>query len=282
MEARNWGVSHWLNGDIASGNLHTLRKETGVPDYVVHLAGGSSVGSAIAQPREDFNRTVVGTMELFEWLRLESPKTRVLAVSTAAVYGADHSGMIPEGAVLRPYSPYGFHKLMMESICESYAASFGLRSIIARLFSVYGVGLKKQLLWDLCNKLHGDPGKVELGGTGDELRDWVSVSDVARIFVQLCELATAEVPRLNVGTGTGISVRHLAERLIEAWHGNANSHTLLSFNGLSRPGDPFSLVASPEKLSQLGLKCGTSAFGGIAQYVDWFKESSASRVGYHR
>lgn len=272
MEARKWGVSHWLNGDVASGNLHTLRVTTGIPDYVVHLAGGSSVGSAITQPREDFNRTVVGTMDLFEWLRVESPTTRVLAASTAAVYGADHCGMIRETAVLRPYSPYGTHKLMMESICESYASSFGVPSIVARLFSVYGVGLKKQLLWDLCSKLQNDPHQVELGGNGDEVRDWVAVSDVASMFLKMRDWARPEVPKFNVGTGVGISVRDVAQRLIRSWHGERDSDTRLSFNGLSRQGDPFSLVASPEKLAKSGITCDVSVYDGIPNYVAWFKK----------
>ena len=70
------------------------------------------------------------------------------------------------------------HKLMMEQVCRSYGAAFGLRTIVARLFSVYGLGLRKQLLWDLCKKLSEEGSSVQLGGTGEELRDWVDVGDV--------------------------------------------------------------------------------------------------------
>lgn len=276
LESKKWGMSLWLNGDISSSNLQALKSAAGSPEYVIHLAGGSSVGAAISQPREDFNRTVVGTMELLEWLRLESPETRLLAVSTAAVYGAGHSGSIREDDALRPYSPYGWHKLMMESICESYAASFGVRSIVARLFSVHGIGLKKQLLWDLCTKLQGDSKKLVVGGTGEELRDWVAVEDVARVFLKMREWATTEVPRFNVGTGQGISVRRIAERLVEAWHGNAGSDTQIVFDGVCRPGDPLRLVASPERLSRMGLACDASIFQAAAGYATWFKDSRNS------
>jgi UDP-glucose 4-epimerase len=273
LEARAWGISRWLNGDIASSNLGALRNLCGLPDVVVHLAGGSSVGSAIAQPREDFSRTVASTIELFEWLRQESPETRVVAVSTAAVYGDNHAGLISEDAVLKPYSPYGFHKLMMESICESYGASYGMRSIVARLFSVYGDDLKKQLLWDLCNKLLIDADRAVLGGSGDELRDWVAVDDVAHILSRLAALATSDVPKLNVGTGIGTTVRQVARHVLKAWHGSAAARSTLSFTGISRPGDPFSLIASPNKISKLGFSCNVSVDDGVSKYVAWFKRS---------
>src|SRR5579871_883515 len=49
-EAAAWGVQHWLSGDIHSSNLRHLLRDCGAPDCVFHLAGGSSVGAAIASP----------------------------------------------------------------------------------------------------------------------------------------------------------------------------------------------------------------------------------------
>lgn len=270
-EALKCGVSGWLNGDIAASNLGALSRFGGLPDVVVHLAGGSSVGYSIAQPREDFARTVDSTMELFEWLRQHSPKTGVLAASTAAVYGGDAIGRIPEAAPLKPYSPYGFHKAMMESICEYYGATFGIRSIIARLFSVYGAGLKKQLLWDLCSKLNSGGRSAELGGSGQELRDWVTVGDVSSIILRLLPMASTQAPRYNVGTGVGTAIHVVAEHVVAAWNGSKAKDVRVAFNGQSRPGDPFSLVASPEKTADLGICYELGLREGISRYVAWFK-----------
>ena len=60
---------------------------------------------------------------------------------------------------------------------------FRLAAGLPRLFSVYGAELKKQLLWDLCGKFAAG-GAVELGGTGNELRDWTDVRDVARALIR--------------------------------------------------------------------------------------------------
>ena len=120
-EAAGWGVQRWLNGGIHSGNLQQLLRESGAPDYIFHLAGGSSVGAAIASPHEDFNRTVATTAELLDWMRLDARNTRLVAISSAAVYGAGHAGPIGNSRQALPFRPYGYHKLMMEHLCQSYA-----------------------------------------------------------------------------------------------------------------------------------------------------------------
>lgn len=270
-EAERWAVSHWINGEINASNLHSLCAISGRPDEVIHLAGGSSVGAAIAHPREDFFRTLVSTIELLDWLHNESPETAVVAVSSAAVYGSGHEGPIAESATLRPYSPYGHHKLMMESLCHSYGASFGLRSVVARLFSVYGAGLQKQLLWDMCSRLKGCPAMLELGGTGDELRDWVDVRDVAQVLTDLGAHANASVPIFNVGSGVGTSVREIAQLLTKYWRSSDYEVITPSFSGSSRVGDPFSLVADTNCLANIGLHCLRPVDDGIATYVDWFR-----------
>ena len=147
-EKNRLGLELWLNGEIDASNLNALAARSGIPSTVFHLAGGSSVSLSISQPYEDFFRTVVSTARLLEWLRGSAPECRLISVSSAAVYGAEHQGPISEDASTLPMAPYGEHKLMMEQLCRSYAATFGLNGTVTRLFSVYGPNLRKQLLWD--------------------------------------------------------------------------------------------------------------------------------------
>ncbi len=273
-EAARWGVSIWINGDISASNLGQMRQLSGIPERVFHLAGGSSVGAALANPHEDFTRTVVSTAELLEWLRQHAPAVRVAAVSSAAVYGAGHEGMIVEEARLMPFSPYGTHKLMMEDLCRSYATNFGLQLVLPRLFSVYGAELKKQLLWDLCGKFAAG-GAVELGGTGNELRDWTDVRDVARALDQAALLASDQAPVLNLATGVATPVHVIAATVALQW-GGAEAVARTSFSGRSRPGDPFSLVANIDRMRAQGIECPISVTQGIADYVAWFRAKVTS------
>ena len=269
-EAASWGVSQWVNGDVTGNNLQALRSTYGLPAVLFHLAGGASVGAALVNPNEDFSRTVESTASLLEWLRLVSPQTKLVVVSSAAVYGAGHIGPIPEEAHARPHSPYGYHKYMMEQLCRSYGTSFQLRSVILRLFSVYGIGLRKQLLWDICCKMQTAKGAIELGGTGDELRDWIEIRDAVSALNIAPLLASAATPVLNIGTGMATPIRRIATIALGAWHATERL-TAMHFNGIARPGDPFSLQADIRRMSAHGMTCSVNLETGISEYMRWYQ-----------
>lgn len=267
-ECKRLGLHSWINGEIEAANLDALASAHGLPSAVFHLAGGSSVGLAIAHPFEDFSRTVTSTARLLEWLRVHSPKSRLIAASSAAVYGSGHSGPISEGAALAPMSPYGQHKLMMEQLCRSYAMSYGIASTVVRLFSVYGAELRKQLLWDICSRLQENSHELALGGTGEEVRDWCDVRDVVRLLTLFAQAPQAESFRvINGGSGQGLPVSEVAGLLAGHW-GNVK----VRFSGDARAGDPFSLLADDSALRATGFAWRVSPARGIADYVRWFRD----------
>jgi UDP-glucose 4-epimerase len=268
-DVQRLGLHTWLNGEINAAGLNALAARHGLPSIIFHLAGGSSVGLSIAQPFEDFSRTVLSTARLLEWLRLSAPECRVIVASSAAVYGADHNGAISEGAELAPMSPYGQHKRMMEQLCKSYAETFGIRSIVARLFSVYGPYLRKQLLWDVCSRLLRGERTLVLAGTGAEVRDWTDVRDVARLLRTIGELPPQDTFRIiNGGSGRGTSVAEIADMLVRKCGGDVTA----GFSGLVRQGDPFSLLADDTSLRRLQFEWQISIEQGLTDYVKWFKD----------
>ncbi|MHC2439342.1 NAD-dependent epimerase/dehydratase family protein [Bradyrhizobium sp. USDA 4451] len=267
-EARRLGLQSWINGEIDAANLNALAAAHGLPTHVFHLAGGSSVGISIERPLEDFSRTVASTARLLEWLRGSAPDCALIAASSAAVYGADHAGPIAESAVPTPMSPYGQHKFMMEQLCRSYAQSFGMHCTIVRLFSVYGPNLRKQLLWDICSRLEAQQPVLTLGGSGQEIRDWTDARDVARLLAKVAEPSSQQNFRvINGGSGRGTSVAEIAAHLIKQWGGN----TLVRHSGISRPGDPVSLLADDTMLREIGFDWRIPLDQGLADYVAWFK-----------
>lgn len=270
-EARRLGLRSWTNGEIDAANLNALATAHGTPARVFHLAGGSSVGVSIERPFEDFSRTVASTARLLEWLRGSAPDCALIAASSAAVYGADHVGPIPESAAPAPMSPYGEHKLMMEQMCRSYARSFGISCTIVRLFSVYGPDLRKQLLWDICSRLRGGPQRLDLGGTGREIRDWTDVRDVARLLAVLAEQSPRDTfSVVNGGSGHGTSVADIADGLVRQWGSSAVVH----YSGIGRPGDPVSLLADDADLRRTGFAWTVPLEHGLADYVAWFKQQA--------
>lgn len=270
QQARNCGVTSWLNSDLTFNNLEVLQREAGRPQLIYHLAGGASVGASLENPRNDFSKTVDATSELLDWIRLKSPTTRLLAVSSAAVYGSSHVGPIRESEAARPYSPYGYHKYLMEELCRSYAKHYGINVVIVRLFSVFGPQLRKQLLWDICCKFQKATGSIVLGGTGGELRDWTDVRDVVRVLQLFSTRADDNAPTYNFGNGVGTSVKDVAIIAAEAWSELCDESNRIEFNGKARPGDPFSLVADVGRIHEIGVQTSISVNVGIQDYVRWF------------
>ncbi|WP_322868119.1 NAD(P)-dependent oxidoreductase [Bradyrhizobium ottawaense] len=266
-EARRLGLHSWINGEIDAANLDALAAVHGLPTHIFHLAGGSSVGVSIERPFEDFSRTVASTARLLEWLRGSARDCAVIAASSAAVYGADQVGPITESASTTPMSPYGQHKLMMEQLCRSYAQSFGIRCTVVRLFSVYGPNLRKQLLWDICSRLQAKEQALTLAGTGNEIRDWTDVRDVARLLVGVAEPPQETFRIINGGSGRGTSVAEIAAHLVRQW----GSDTVVRHSGLSRPGDPVSLLADDAMLRRIGFAWRIPLDRGLTDYVAWFK-----------
>lgn len=263
------GVSVWVNGEIDDANLDGLAAH-GLPDGIIHCAGGSSVGISIAAPFEDYSRSVTSTARLLEWLRRRAPACRFVLASSAAVYGGGPASGIAESAACSPASPYGAHKLAAEVLVRGAARAFGMRAGIVRPFSLYGEELRKQLIWDICQKLRLQPEALTLGGSGEELRDFVHVADAAAFFVDLFERlddSESGVITVNCGTGVARSIRQIAETVCSAWSLSAAPR----FSGSERAGDPVHLVADATAASEFGFVPSVNFEVGIRCYVDWFR-----------
>jgi UDP-glucose 4-epimerase len=261
-EWREWGLSDWHPSDVT---LDAIVSYAGEPNMIVHCAGSGSVGFSMSHPAQDFDRTVVTTREVLEYVRLHRPDTRIVLPSSASVYGDIQALPISVDAPLRPVSPYGLHKQMAEDLCLSYARHFGVSVAIVRLFSVFGVGLRKQLLWDACSKLSRGP--AIFGGTGQETRDWLHADDAARLLLLAGQATSSSCSIINGATGTGVPTRWIIETIGRAFGGVGD----VQFSGVSRPGDPLYLVADMSGAHALDWRPDQALEAELARYVEWFK-----------
>ena len=245
-------------------SVESLLTYAGKPEVLIQCAGSGSVAFSMAHPAQDFRRSVDTTLAALDFVRLHAPDCRVVLPSSAAIYGTAERMPIRIDDPLHPESPYGVHKKIAEDLCRSYARTFGVRAAIVRLFSVYGVGLRKQLLWDACTKLV--QGEVEFAGTGEELRDWLEVQDAAALLMTAAARASADCPIVNGGTGESANVRAIVEGLARAL-GLAVQPT---FSGARRSGDPIGYEADITEALGWGWRAEQSLAGGLAAYAAWF------------
>lgn len=261
-EWREWGLRDWHSTDITLDAIMSYGEE---PDVIMHCAGSGSVGFSMQHPAQDFDRSVATTRDVLEYVRLYRPQARVVLPSSASVYGNAQQIPISVVAPLCPVSPYGLHKQMAEGLCLSYARHFGVSVAIVRLFSVYGVGLRKQLIWDACTKF--SHGSATFGGTGEEIRDWLHVEDAAKLLLAAGCVESSGHLIVNGATGVGISTCRIIEIIANAF----GSTPVVQFSGVSRPGDPLSLIADISETRALGWHPEGALEAEIARYVEWFK-----------
>lgn len=261
-EWRKWGVAEWRSTDIT---LEALITYAGEPDIIVHCAGSGSVGFSMTHPYQDFQRTVSTTLAVLEYVRLYAPLAKVSYPSSAGVYGMVKKLPITESEPLSPISPYGVHKCLAEELCASYARHFSISVAVVRLFSVYGTGLRKQLLWDASQKIMS--GKNNFSGTGEEIRDWLHIEDAASLLIIAVNNASAECPVVNGGTSNGISVREILTEIFALFE-----HTdIPNFSGVVRSGDPAGYLADISLAKQWGWEPKIELRNGLSEYAHWFK-----------
>lgn len=270
------GIDISTPADARGQNFYTLDLQTSQageiigklrPDFCIHCAGPASVANSLAFPENDFRLAVLPTFNILNAVKEQYQACRFIYLSSAAVYGNPSRLPVSEDAPLQPISPYGFHKLHAENLCREFFQLYQLPISIVRIFSAYGPGLQKQLLWDLCRKAQ-QGGVVELHGTGLETRDFVHIYDVAQAVRLIMEGQQDGFQTYNVANGKQTKISDLASELLAHFP----DVTGLSFNGQSRAGDPLYWVADISRINSLGYKQQTDLKEGVSTYVKWFRQ----------
>jgi UDP-glucose 4-epimerase len=262
-EWESWGLSEWYVADITLDNLILSASK---PDVIFHCASGSSVPLSISNPMLDFERSINSTLAILNFMRIQNFDSCLVLPSSAAVYGLANEGLIKEDEELNPISPYGLHKKIKEELCVFYSKLYKLKIAIVRLFSVYGPGMRKQLLWEACSSLHKNE-KI-FAGTGTETRDWIHVNDAVNLLSLAANYSNINVPIVNGGCGKAVKVKNILDLI-----SGICKIPPPQFSGIKRPGDPFHLQADISKVKSWGWKPEYSWENGVKEYVEWFKNN---------
>lgn len=238
------------------------------PDIVIHCAGNADVGKSVQYPALDFHGNVTLTHNLLFGLhKLEMTNTRFVFLSSAGVYGNPEKLPITEDMALQPLSPYALHKVMCEDMCRYFIQNYGQDVKIARIFSAYGRGLKKQIFWDMYQK-QKKTGRLDMFGTGGESRDYIHIDDVVQALYLLSTADTDDVI-FNVANGEEITIRTATDYFARcAGVGEEN----IAFNGVVREGDPLNWRADISRIKGLGYEKKVELDDGLRDYYAWIRE----------
>lgn len=239
------------------------------PDVILHCAGSANVGASVINPLSDLEGNLYSLYQLLLALKSFEKRPKLIFLSSAAVYGNPKQLPIREEDEPAPISPYGIHKLMCEELCHYYNRVHGYRAHSVRIFSAYGNGLRKQIMWDTYQK-YETTGKINLFGTGDETRDFIHITDVMQAIGLILDYDGPEEV-FNVANGEEVSIRELAH----TYAGELGENTeIVTFNGETKAGDPQNWRADISLLQGIGYQKKMDLKTGIGMYVDWVKKQS--------
>jgi len=258
---------------------------------IIHFAASASVGESVTDPAKYYRNNVTSAIVLLEAARRQSVKNFVFS-STCAVYGIPASVPITEDLPMKPISPYGRTKLVIEMALEDYAHAYGMSATALRYFNAAGADSKGRIGEDhrpethlipllLQSAMGGEP--ISIFGTdyptpdGTCIRDYIHVEDLASAHVLALEKQTpGRMGKYNLGTGQGCSIREMIA-LVESITGRKVPFT----EGARREGDPPELVASPAlAMKELGWRPKYPEPDGIVETA--WKWQSAHPKGYGR
>ncbi len=234
------------------------------PQVCIHCAGRASVGLSVTDPTADFYSNTLLTLEMLDALRRHAPNCRFIFLSSAAVYGNPQSLPIGEEQPTSPLSPYGFHKLQGEQLCLEFAKIYGLPTASARIFSAYGPGIRRQVMWDICHKAIFQS-SVNLQGTGRESRDFIHALDIARALLSIAETAPMTGEAYNLATGEEVTISQLASQILTTLEYPDSPQ----FDGIVPVGNPLNWQADISKLRSLGFSPTVTLDRGVKTFANW-------------
>ena len=280
-------------------------------DSVIHLAAEVGVGQSMYEVERYTSTNDVGTAVLFEAL-IDHPVRRVVTASSMSIYGEglyrDADGNLVQDAERvglkdgladwepfdrqgRPLAPvatpewkrpslssiYALNKYVQERTTHIMAAPYGMEGVCLRLFNVYGPGQALSnpytgVLAIFASRLLNGQAPM-IFEDGEQRRDFVHVSDVARAFATALEHPNAPGGTFNVGSGNDRSVTNVATELARAMGKNDLAPIIV---GKARIGDIrhcfCDTTAATEKL---GFTARQDFGEGLAALADWVGQQTA-------
>ncbi|MCG8649385.1 MAG: SDR family oxidoreductase [Pirellulales bacterium] len=185
-------------------------------DYVFHLAAMASVPRSMREPDRCHAWCTSSTVELLQAAAANGVRRFVLA-STSAAYGDSSFVSKRESDPTAPLSPYAASKLAAESYCQAFFRGFDLETVVLRYFNVFGPRQDPQSEYSaviprfVSMILSGE--RPIIYGDGQQSRDFIYVSDVAKANLLAATVPGAAGGTFNIGRGQRTTLLELLNSL---------------------------------------------------------------------
>ena len=245
---------HYVQEDFANKEVLKFIAGAGA-DAIVHCAGTNLVGPSMTDPQEYYHNNMAKTLRLLDTIIQNTPTTRIIFSSSAAVYGTPIMVPCSEVDPCEPISPYGETKLAIEWMMRGYNKAYNLDYVAFRYFNACGADSQDRhgqapgathIVARLLESVR-DGRDFTMYGTdydtpdGTCIRDYIHVEDLAEAHIAAINPAVKS-DIYNLGTKQGYSnlqVLQAASAVLKK--------DIAYLHGPKRSGDPAQLVADPTK-----------------------------------
>lgn len=257
-----FGYKFLVNTEV---NKKNLKKNFNNIDVIIHCAGSGIVGLS---KKKNYERNFLTTKNVLDFSRNQKKKPRIIFMSSYSLYGNSYTNSIKENWALKPVSSYALTKKSSEDILLKYSQVYGLKIIILRLASIYGEGLKKQLIFDSCEKISNN--RNIFYGTGNEIRDWLHVSDLCALVYKVIKKNSKNNMIVNCGSGKGSKVKDIIEIVKKQF----NSSIKIKYVNIKQK-SPKVLITNIKLAKSFKWAPKINIKKGISEYIKWYKKINA-------
>jgi len=188
-------------------------------EVIYALAGRSGAVQSNKDPLLDLHVNCQGLLNLLESCRVNNKYARIVFPSSRLVYGRAKTLPVRETFSTKPASIYGVHKLTCEHYLAVYHHLYGLPTVVLRITNPYGSEHQPvQYTHGIINEFFRKAWRGEsltVFGDGRQLRDYIYIDDVTQALLMAGEVEAAVGQVFNVGSGQGVPLGEVAERIAE-------------------------------------------------------------------
>jgi len=259
-----------IQADLSEPNV--LSEHVNKDTVLFHMAANANVMASVESPREDFQASFYSYFNILETVRQNGG--RLILPSTASIFDRENPLPVPEKSFARPSSPYGAAKLAAESYSFAYHRSYDVDVRIARLFSVYGEGMTRFLIFDLVKKIQANPTELSLFGDGNQIRDYLYVDDAIEGLILIAEKGVPGED-YNLASGSRVRILDLARNICEI---TGHSNLPIKPQGDVRASEVPKWYGDITKIKNIGFSPSVSLPEGLAKTIPWIQNYLKSEM----
>ena len=245
---------------IGEINLQNLNKLNIRPEIIIICSGSGTAN--IKKTKQTLNDNVYLNKIIISKFCKKKSDIKIIYISSAAIY-MPIKGKLNENSIIAPTSIYGKLKYLSEKKIIKFQKKLNFKLIILRVFSIYGIGLKKQILWDACNKLKNN--STIFKGTGNEKRDFINIKDFLSALNKVMTLNfKKKIEVFNVGSGISFKIKYVVKKLADL-----NKTKKVSFSNIQKNNSPKFMNCDNHKLKKLGWRPIRKLSVELIKYYKW-------------